>query len=591
MTIKLWDWDKGFSRARVFEGHTHYVMQITFNPKDTNTFASCSLDHTIKVWNLGSSVANFTLEGHSKGVNCVDYYHGGDKPYIASGADDNQIKIWDYQNKSCVQTLERHSQNVSVACFHPDLPIIISGSEDGGLNDRQLLGRATWNLNALARIFGTVRVWHANTYRLENTLEYALGRVWCVAHQKGGNHVAFGYDEGTVVIKLGREEPAVSMDNSGKIIWAKHNDIQTANVKTGSDADNIKDGERLSLPVKDLGNCEVHPQTLQHSRNGRFVVVCGDGEYIIYTALAWRSKSFGSALEFVWAIDSNEYAVRESTSTIKLFKNFKEKTDALPKLGYSAEGIFGGCLLGVKSASSLNLYDWDTGNVVRRIDVVPKNVYWADSGDYVAICCDDNFYILRYNKRAYLARLEKGPAISEEGVEEAFEFVTEIPENVKTGTWVGDCFIYTNTANRVNYVIGGQVNTVYHADRYVRNWRVISMSHAKPNKTPVYLLGYIPRDNRIYLCDKDVNVFSYSLSLAVIEYQTAVLREDMETAARLLPLIPQDQRNRIARLLESRNLRELAMEVSTDPEHKFDLAVHLGKLDVAVQIARVVDTE
>src|ERR1700748_45179 len=70
--------------------------------------------------------------------------------------------------------------------------------------------------------------------------------------------------------------------------------------------DNIKDGERLAIPIKDLGNCEVYPQTLQHSPNGRFVVVCGDGEYIIYTALAWRNKSFGNGLEFVWATDSNE---------------------------------------------------------------------------------------------------------------------------------------------------------------------------------------------------------------------------------------------------------------------------------------------
>ena len=31
-----------------------------------------------------------------------------------------------------------------------------------------------------------------------------------------------------------------------------------------------------------------------HSPNGRFVAVCGDGEYIIYTALAWRNKSYGS---------------------------------------------------------------------------------------------------------------------------------------------------------------------------------------------------------------------------------------------------------------------------------------------------------
>lgn len=64
-------------------------------------------------------------------------------------------------------------------------------------------------------------------------------------------------------------------------------------------------------------------QSLKHNPNGRFVVVCGDGEYIIYTALAWRNRSFGSALEIVWSSDG-EYAARESTSKIKLFtKNFQ----------------------------------------------------------------------------------------------------------------------------------------------------------------------------------------------------------------------------------------------------------------------------
>ena len=49
MLIKLWDWDKGWICTQIFEGHSHYVMQVTFNPKDTNTFASASLDRTIKV--------------------------------------------------------------------------------------------------------------------------------------------------------------------------------------------------------------------------------------------------------------------------------------------------------------------------------------------------------------------------------------------------------------------------------------------------------------------------------------------------------------------------------------------------------------
>lgn len=39
----------------------------------------------------------------------------------------------------------------------------------------------------------------------------------------------------------------------------------------------MTDGERLPLPVKDLGSCDLYPQSLQHNPNGRFVVVCGDG--------------------------------------------------------------------------------------------------------------------------------------------------------------------------------------------------------------------------------------------------------------------------------------------------------------------------
>ena len=122
-------------------------MQVVFNAKDANTFCSASLDRTLKVWQLGSNQPNFTLEGHEKGVNCVDYYTGGDKPYLISGADDRMVKIWDYQNKTCVQTLEGHAQNVTAVCYHPELPIILTGSEDGSL-----------------------RIWHANTYRLENSL-------------------------------------------------------------------------------------------------------------------------------------------------------------------------------------------------------------------------------------------------------------------------------------------------------------------------------------------------------------------------------------------------------------------------------------
>lgn len=44
-------------------------------------------------------------------------------------------------------------------------------------------------------------------------------------------------------------------------------------------------------------------------------MVCGDGEYIIYTSQALRNKAFGAALDFVWsAVGTGDYAVRESIS-------------------------------------------------------------------------------------------------------------------------------------------------------------------------------------------------------------------------------------------------------------------------------------
>ena len=34
------------------------------------------------------------------------------------------------------------------------------------------------------------------------------------------------------MVKIGREEPVASMDNGGKIIWAKHNEVQIVNIKS-----------------------------------------------------------------------------------------------------------------------------------------------------------------------------------------------------------------------------------------------------------------------------------------------------------------------------------------------------------------------
>lgn len=145
---------------------------------------------------------------------------------------------------------------------------------------------------------------------------------------------------------------------------------------------------------------------------------------------------------------------------------------------------------------------------------------------------------------------------------------------MRTGQWVGDCFIYTNSTNRLNYLVGDQTYTVSHFDQ------------------PMYLLGYLPRDGKAYIADKDVNVVSYALSLSVVEYQTLVLRGDMEAAAEVLEdRIDEDQKNKVARFLEGQGYKEMALDVATDPEHRFDLALALNNLPIALEIAREADVE
>ena len=145
----------------------------------------------------------------------------------------------------------------------------------------------------------------------------------------------------------------------------------------------------------------------------------------------------------------------------------------------------------------------------------------------------------------------------------------EISEQIRTCTWVGDCLLYTSTAGRLNYTVGGEIITLHHLDR------------------PLYIIGYLPKDNRLYLVDRDYSIVSYKLLLSVLEYQTAVVRRDFEAAAAILPTIPAEEHNRIARFLEAQGFKEEALAVATDAEHRFELAVQLGKLEVAYEPSEI----
>lgn len=107
-----------------------------------------------------------------------------------------------------------------------------------------------------------------------------------------------------------------------------------------------------------------------------------------------------------------------------------------------------------------------------------RNVFWNETGNLVCLATDDCYFILQVDTGAIAAALESKQGLGEDGLEDAFDVLSEISEQVKTGIWVGDCFIYTNSVNRINYYVGGEIVTISHLDR------------------TMYLLGYVAKDNR-----------------------------------------------------------------------------------------------
>lgn len=605
LTIKLWNWDSNWKLEQVFEGHQHYIMSVNFNPKDPNTFATACLDRTVKIWSLGSPTPNFTLVAHgAKGVNFADYYPQSDKPYLITCSDDKTIKIWDYQTKSCIATLEGHLSNVSFAVFHPELPLIVSGSEDG-----------------------TIKFWNSNTFKLEKSINYSLERIWCCSLLAKSNLLAVGGDSGYVISKMGNEEPLYSMDSNNKLIYAKNSEVYQSILKPNI-TEGLKDGDTLPLQQRELGSIELYPQSLTHSPNGRYVAVVGDGEYIIYTALAWRSKTYGKALELAWNthdLSNNcSFAIRESPLSVKIFNNFQEETSL--ELIYQADKIFPGFLLGVKSDGCVTFYDWESGKLVRRVDIDDDivDVVWSDNGELLSIITSPlassaaanventvsknshESYFLTYNHEIFQEALENDQLDPEEGAESSFDVSATLPtsEAILSGKFIGDVFIYTTSStNRLNYFVGGEVINLGHFDH------------------KYYIIGYKPgSEGKLYLIDKSFNVISWYVNSEVLELQTLVMRGDLEQFAtedvedeetgEVIPdvsTITEDQLadeysnllkgfnktelNQLSRFFEKLGYLSLSFSLSQDFDTKFQICLTKNDLQQAYELLLQHQTE
>lgn len=89
----------------------------------------------------------------------------------------------------------------------------------------------------------------------------------------------------------------------------------------------------------------------------------------------------------------------------------------------------------------------------------------------------------------------------DDGLEEAFNFVDEFTETVQSGLWVSaDCFTFISIRGSISYLIGGKVMKLGNADK----------KH--------HILGYDGKQNRLYLVDKNLNIYAHRLLLSMMNF-------------------------------------------------------------------------
>ena len=124
-------WDIGSGRVvDTFAEHEADAMAISLRPGDQNVFVSCSVDKTVKVWDIRTPKRSTqTFTGHMSDVNGVDFMPA-DNNTFATCSEDGTARVWDmraYQQVAQFGTLKTQEAAVPNADGYTSIALSKSG--------------------------------------------------------------------------------------------------------------------------------------------------------------------------------------------------------------------------------------------------------------------------------------------------------------------------------------------------------------------------------------------------------------------------------------------------------------------------------
>ena len=123
--IHLWKLREGGSwhvDQRPFLGHSDSVEDIQWSPNEKSVFASCSVDKTVKIWDIRanpSKACMLTKRAHDADVNVMNWNKSD--PFIVTGGDDGFIKVWDlrqFEQQSTIAKFKHHTGPITSVEWH-----------------------------------------------------------------------------------------------------------------------------------------------------------------------------------------------------------------------------------------------------------------------------------------------------------------------------------------------------------------------------------------------------------------------------------------------------------------------------------------
>ncbi|CAF2227561.1 unnamed protein product, partial [Rotaria magnacalcarata] len=134
-TTIIWDANSGHCKQQ-FSFHTAPALDVDWQ-SDT-TFASCSDDMTLNIWNMSTEIPVHNLQAHNEEMYTIKWSPTGPgtmnpnatlfltRYYLA--------KKWDPQRDVCQNILVQHSEPVYSVAFSPDDRLLATDSFDKAIN-------------------------------------------------------------------------------------------------------------------------------------------------------------------------------------------------------------------------------------------------------------------------------------------------------------------------------------------------------------------------------------------------------------------------------------------------------------------------